>query len=247
MDEPSDALDVCLLPFMLVPSHQLSCDPGGPHALRYWSAPVGLARWFCAPSYQFVQAGGGRVKALLALPAAALVLVLFFGAAMGGIAEAGASDRVPVSALPGAASVYPGAAMGCTVPDPTGTGGCVTGAMAWVLTQIRAGFGALPSSCWDRHAWNPGSDHPHGKACDVTFGRIGQFPGQADVARGWSLARWLRANAAALHVSYVIWQGRIWSRSRDRDGWRPYGGGGVYDPTSPTGGHYDHVHVSVAD
>ncbi len=40
--------------------------------------------------------------------------------------------------------------------------------------------------------------------------------------------------------------GRIWTASRADQGWRVYGGGGVYDPTSPTGGHYDHIHVSVA-
>jgi hypothetical protein len=46
----------------------------------------------------------------------------------------------------------------------------------------------------------------------------------------------------------VIWQGRIWYRggSDAGDEWgRPYNGGGVYDPTDATGGHFDHVHVSV--
>ena len=58
---------------------------------------------------------------------------------------------------------------------------------------------------------NPTSDHPLGRACDVTFGRLGTFAGPDDVLRGWVLASWLRANAAPLQVSYVIWQGRIWS------------------------------------
>ena len=33
--------------------------------------------------------------------------------------------------------------------------------------------------------------------------------------------------------------------SRDADGWRPYNGGGMHDPASITGGHFDHLHVTV--
>ena len=44
--------------------------------------------------------------------------------------------------------------------------------------------------------------------------------------------------------------GEIWSVDRASEGWRPYNGAGVYTtaPTSPggiTGGHFDHVHISV--
>ncbi len=47
-------------------------------------------------------------------------------------------------------------------------------------------------------------------------------------------------------MSYLIWYGRIWSVERADEGWRPYNGaGGIYDETSVTGGHYDHVHVSM--
>jgi Transglycosylase SLT domain len=136
---------------------------------------------------------------------------------------------------------------GCTISDPTGTGGCVTPATAWLLAQVTAHIHQGPVSCWDRHAWNPASDHPQGQACDYTFGKLGTFPSERDIQKGWALAQWLRTYAAPLHVAYVIWQGRIWSRSRDAEGWRPYGGGGVYDPSEPTGGHYDHVHVSLTD
>ena len=64
------------------------------------------------------------------------------------------------------------------------------------------------------------------------------------------MAHWLREDAGELGVRYVIWQGRIWSAgsSDAGDGWgRPYSGGGVYDPEDATGGHFDHVHVSVRD
>ena len=48
-----------------------------------------------------------------------------------------------------------------------------------------------------------------------------------------------------LGVEYLIWQGQIWSPARDTEGWRPYNGGGMHDPASITGGHYDHLHVTV--
>ena len=141
---------------------------------------------------------------------------------------------------------YPGGPTGCTLPDPTGTGGCVTASTAWLLTQVTIHVHQGPVTCWDAHAWNPTSDHPNGLACDYTFGRLGTFPGPADIAQGWALAQWLRTYAGPLHVSYVIWQGRIWSAARTSEGWRPYSGGGIYDPTDPTGGHYDHLHASLA-
>jgi hypothetical protein len=50
-----------------------------------------------------------------------------------------------------------------------------------------------------------------------------------------------------LGVEYLIWQGRIWSLSRDSEGWRPYNGGGMHDPADVTGGHYDHLHITVKD
>jgi hypothetical protein len=42
-------------------------------------------------------------------------------------------------------------------------------------------------------------------------------------------------------------RGRYWDpRVADQDGWgRRYSGGGVYDVRNATGGHYDHVHVTV--
>lgn len=140
---------------------------------------------------------------------------------------------------------YEGEDTGCTVPDPTGTGGCVTEATAWMLGRVDEGFGQLPVSCWSEHAWNPSSDHPLGRACDYTFGRIGEFPGKEDEANGWLLAKWLKKNAKRLRVDYVIWQGEFWHRGDEE--WSEYTGGGVYNPEDPTGGHYDHIHVRMRD
>jgi hypothetical protein len=182
--------------------------------------------------------------------AGSLLLAVLVG--VGAFAPAApAAPTAPAAASvgnpPGAAAPYSGPITGCALPDPTGTGGCVTGAVAWLLVQVRADLGAFPAACWDRHAWNPRSDHPAGKACDYTIGRLGRYPADPLVTRGWVLAEWLRLNAPALHVHYVIFQGRIWSAERDAEGWRPYGGGGVYDPHDVTGGHWDHLHVSTFD
>ncbi len=189
------------------------------------------------------------VVGALAVP---VELVLGLGAAFSAEADARTALAGPSMSQPGtpagtAPQRYPGGATGCALPDPTGTGGCVTGATAWLLGQVAAHIHQGPVTCWDAHAWNPTSDHPLGRACDYTIGVLGKFPGPADIARGWALATWLRTYAGALDVSYVIWQGRIWSRTHDTEGWRPYDGGGVYDPTDVTGGHYDHVHVSLSE
>jgi hypothetical protein len=151
--------------------------------------------------------------------------------------------RGGTGSLPAAPWPHAGVAGGCTEDDPTTTG-CLTPAAAHLYDQVDVAFGPWTwgVTCWDRHAWNPSSDHPRGRACDYTVGSIGHHPSDEDTTVGWQLADWLTAHAAALQVRYVIWQGQIWQRST---GWRPYGGGGVYDPTDATGGHYDHVHVST--
>ena len=46
---------------------------------------------------------------------------------------------------------------------------------------------------------------------------------------------------------YLIWQGTIWNIDRDAEGWRPYNGGGMHDPSDITGGHYDHLHITVKE
>jgi hypothetical protein len=157
--------------------------------------------------------------------------------------SAPAVTRAAIGPLPGPPSPFTGEGGGCVVDDPTSTG-CLTPAAAHLYDQVGVAFGPWPwgVSCWDAHEWNPSSDHPRGRACDYTVGTIGQHPADDERAVGWQLADWLTTHATALRVRYVIWQGQIWQPSR---GWRPYGGGGVYDPTDATGGHFDHIHVST--
>lgn len=186
-----------------------------------------------------------------------LAVVVGIGLALIGGTGAVASPATapaPTAAAPGVAAAYTGVATGCVMRDPT-TSGCVTGATEHALAEIDRQFGGYrkgpkirSAGCWDAHAWNPTSDHPKGKGCDLFFAAAGTFAAGDDLAHGWELANWLRANAPALRVSYVIWHGRIWMAGRgDNGGWgSKYTGGGIYNASDATGGHFDHVHVSFA-
>lgn len=156
---------------------------------------------------------------------------------------------VDVAGLP-AAEQFPGGPPGCLADDPTSTG-CVSAATRHAHEQLVTVFGAgiRSSGCWSRRPWNPTSDHPLGRACDVFFDRPGVFPSGEPLRVGWQVAAWLRQHAGPLRVKYVIWQGRYWDPGiGDEGGWGArYSGGGVYDVADATGGHYDHVHVSFAE
>jgi hypothetical protein len=165
-----------------------------------------------------------------------------------------------VTAAPAAARTlaaparWTGGSTGCNQPDPTSSG-CLTGATEHGLTAVEDAFGAAKGpvlrsvGCWDKHAWNPKSDHSKGKACDLFATTAGKFAAGTDLDDGWRMANWLRANATALDVKYLIWQGRFWQPGvADQNGWgRRYTGGGIYDVRTATGGHYDHVHVSFRE
>jgi hypothetical protein len=129
------------------------------------------------------------------------------------------------------------------VPDPSTGRGCLTPRMLALETQLKAQGWRL--SCWDPHPQNPDSDHPKGRACDAFPGQGGVLPTAAEKARGDTLAAALQASAKQTGLNYLIWYGQIWSVTHADEGWRPYNGGGVYDPASITGGHYDHIHISV--
>lgn len=130
------------------------------------------------------------------------------------------------------------------VDDPTSTGQ-ITARMLHLYEQTLAQF---PDTGWGCYSPRPGtqSEHPLGRACDLTFGNaIGQYPASEQLDYGWQVTEWMQTHAEALGVEYLIWQGKIWSLSRDSEGWRSYNGGGMHDPDNVTGGHYDHLHVTV--
>ena len=131
------------------------------------------------------------------------------------------------------------------VDDPT-SDGQITARMLHLYQQGSAAFPDTTS--WVCYSPRPGtrSEHPLGRACDLTFGNaIGQHPTPAQLEAGWDVTNWMQTHAETLGVEYLIWQGKIWSLARDAEGWRDYTGGGMHDPGDVTGGHYDHLHVTV--
>ena len=167
-----------------------------------------------------------------------------------------AAPNAPPAPVLAAPQAWTGGATPCTPPDPTGDG-CLTGATRHGLEAAAAAFGGWPegptirsAGCWDKHAWNPRSDHSRGRACDFFPTKPGTFAEGRELDSGWQVADWFRANAEPLQVKYLIWQGRYWDpRVGDqKDGWgKRYTGGGVYDVRDATGGHFDHVHVSFRE
>jgi len=175
-------------------------------------------------------------------------------------APAAPDPAAPEPAAPGpdpaaVPTPWSGGATGCKLPDPTGDG-CLTGATRHGLDAATSAFGGWSggpvirsAGCWDKHAWNPRSDHSRGKACDLFATAPGAFAGGAELDSGWQVANWFRNNADPLQVKYLIWQGRYWDPSvKDQGSWgRRYTGGGVYNVRNATGGHFDHVHVSFRE
>ena len=86
------------------------------------------------------------------------------------------------------------------------------------------------SSFGGYRAGDPG-DHGSGRAVDI------MVSGQP----GWDIAHYVQAHARELHVTYVIYQQKIWLAGHPTSQWRL-----MEDRGSRTANHYDHVHVSVS-
>ncbi|MCT1458737.1 SH3 domain-containing protein [Aestuariimicrobium sp. p3-SID1156] len=84
---------------------------------------------------------------------------------------------------------------------------------------------------------DPLPDHPSGHAVDAM---IPNYRSASQNALGWEIASYLRANARALGVQYVIWDQKIWNIARDKEGWRS-----MADRGGDTANHKDHVHVTT--
>lgn len=164
--------------------------------------------------------------------------------------EPGTGDGVNLDDCSQPPGLYAGKPVGgvwpeqtATVTDPTSTGGMVTPRTALWVQEARKALANPPMTCWDPHLWNLRSDHPKGKACDIMVGGDARQSAAAK-ASGDRIANWSIQTAAQTGVRYLIWYGKIWSARTGQ--WKPYdGGGGIYDTRDATGGHYDHVHVSL--
>ena len=148
------------------------------------------------------------------------------GGPSGGTASASYAPRNPDGTWPPES---------CSVDDPT-TGGCLTPRTLHAYQQARAAGFTHYTACWRSGSYG---EHPKGRACDFAAAPNG-FEGVAygaDKDYGDRLASWFLANSDRLGVLYVIWYKRIWMPGI---GWRSYSGDGT-----PSGDHYNHVHLSV--
>lgn len=211
-------------------------DKQGWETMTPWEAAQAVQRSAFPGAYQNWVDEAQRLLAYLGAPVAGVPLP-------GG----GSSNTNCIGGIPGAPLGFTGDA-NAMVPDPTGTGGNVTQATAHMYTETLKKFPGTQWSCFAQRPGNPTSDHPRGRACDITIGEIGRSPSPEEDAEGWRIAYWLQANAAALNVKYLIYGGKTWNAgdAAGEAGWGTYISDN-YDVKSPTGGHYDHVHVSVTD
>jgi hypothetical protein len=107
-----------------------------------------------------------------------------------------------------------------------------------LYAKVATTFGIRSIGGWRAVGSVEGSDHPHGRAIDVML----PYPSAEGRALGWRIAGWAVARADTLDVKYVIFHGRIWTRSR---GWHGYRHPADPCNCNPTLRHDDHVHIST--
>jgi Transglycosylase SLT domain len=107
-----------------------------------------------------------------------------------------------------------------------------------LYARVARTFGVRSIGGWRAVGSVEASDHPYGRAIDVMIA----YPSPRGRALGWRIARWAVANAETLDVKYVIFNRRIWTRSR---AWHGYRHPSDACDCNPTLRHDDHVHISV--
>ena len=80
-----------------------------------------------------------------------------------------------------------------------------------------------------------------GRRADQVPPAWGRYLLLASPSCGWGRRQLITLRLLGLDqaVPFVLLTGR------DDQGWRPYNGGGMHDPGNVTGGHFDHLHVTV--
>lgn len=135
-----------------------------------------------------------------------------------------------VGAGPGRAPAAFGGVSHAPCPISSSVQSHLTANATAVYLAVCAEFGHTVSSFGGYRAGSPG-DHGTGRAVDIM---VSGDPGLA-------IARFVQAHAAALHVTYVIYQQKIWMAGDPTSQWKA-----MADRGSRTANHYDHVHVSVS-
>jgi hypothetical protein len=123
-------------------------------------------------------------------------------------------------------------------PRPAGLSGapCASGSRVErglrpnTIAVHRAVCNAFPSVTSYGGVRGGSANHGSGRAIDI----------MVTGSTGDAIASYVRANAAALGVTEVIWEQRIWTTQRASEGWR-----WMSDRGSATANHYDHVHVTT--
>lgn len=85
---------------------------------------------------------------------------------------------------------------------------------------------------------DPYPDHPSGRAVDIMMG--GSYRTDARRQFFFGIRDWLQANASSLNIEYIIFDQKIWSVARSKEGWRQMANRG-----GDTANHKDHIHVTV--
>lgn len=204
-------------------------------ATRAAIAAADTRLWATADLNLWTAAKGGKNVALLDEGSKVLVT----GRKAGGrteIARGGASRWVTSGHLTDekpepAASSASGSSEGSGSPSLGGacTNGSSVAGRPNVIAVHRAVCAAFPSIT-SYGTYRGDGEHAQGIAIDI----------MVSGGTGWQVAEFVRANHAALGVSYVIYSQRIWSVQRSGEGWRP-----MSDRGSTTANHYDHVHVTT--
>ena len=150
-------------------------------------------------------------------------------------------DSAGCAAAGGPASPFNGNNSGNLVDDPT-TDGQITERTAHILAEIRANFPDSSCSCWSPRPGQP-SEHSLGRACDGTFGNaLGTAATGHALDYGWQVTNWVKDKRQSPRRRVRDLAGPDLVSRSCRQGWRNYDGGGMHDPNSVTGGHYDHLH-----
>jgi hypothetical protein len=116
-----------------------------------------------------------------------------------------------------------------SAPCASGSG-VESGLRANTVAVHRAVCNAFPSVTSYGGVRGGSSNHGSGRALDI----------MVTGSTGDAIANYVRANAAALGVTEVIWEQKIWTTQRAGEGWR-----WMSDRGSATANHYDHVHVTT--
>lgn len=166
-----------------------------------------------------------------------------------GFPAAYAAHASTAQVLAGALTGRRQAALSCTLrphayPAETAGASGLTPRATRLRSQLEREFGRQQLGGFARGGVSGGhggdSAHYDGRALDVFF-RPADAPHRR---RGWAVAHWSVAQAGRLGIATVIYDDRIWTAARSREGWRPYAApDGPGDPAVLR--HLDHVHLDV--